>query len=146
MLPTVYDTSIYTLCYWECCILALVTNFTKNKKRSRVNRELGNLSHGRGSRHGSKSSLSWRAIISSAIYSLWYKRIYNVSESWTLAFVAYFTKKQKKSRFNWELGEFITWFSFKARELKLSSISSRAKNSSAIYILWYQRIYTVLRS
>ena len=146
MLPAVYDTSIYTLCYWECCILALVTNFTKNKKKSRVNRELGNLSHGRGSRHGSKSSLSWRAIISSAIYSLWYHRIYNVSESWTLAFVAYFKKKTKKSRFNWELGEFITWFSFKARELKLSSISSRAKNSSIIYDLWYQRIYTVLRS
>ena len=146
MLPAVYDTSIYTLCYWECCILALVTNFKKNKKKSRVNRELGNLSHGRGSRHGSKSSLSWRAIISSAIHSLWYHRIYNVSESWTLAFVAYLKKKTKKSRFNWELGEFITWFSFKARELKLSSISSRAKNSSAIYDLWYQRIYTVLRS
>lgn len=95
MPPAVYDTSIYTLCYWECCILALVTNFKKNKKKSRVNRELGNLSHGRGSRHGSKSSLSWRAIISSAIYSLWYHRIYNVSESWTLAFVAYFKKKQK---------------------------------------------------
>ena len=69
--------------------------FYKKQKKSRFNRELGNLSHSRGSRHGSKSSLSWRAIISSAIYSLWYHRIYNVSESWTLAFVAYFKKKQK---------------------------------------------------
>ena len=68
--------------------------FYKKQKKSRVNRELGNLSHGRGSRHGSKSSLSWRAIISSAIYCLWYQRIYNVSESWTLAFVTYSTKKQ----------------------------------------------------
>lgn len=144
MLPAVYDTSIYTLCYWECCILALVTNFTKNKKNLDLIESWG-IYHivevqGMGANPllVEGQNLEWYLQSMIPAYLQCVRKL-------NFSFAAYFTKK-KKSRFNWELGEFITWFSFKARELKLSSISSRAKNSSAIYILWYQRIYTVLRS